>query len=173
MRMNVHTRPRGQRPTRRVLLGVAAAASLLLLPMASTASPAANATGDVSITRAWARPTVPGQPVAAAYFDITSTSGATLTQLRSDVAGTVQMHAMTREGDVMRMRELPTLALPAGQTVRLQPGGTHLMLLQLKRPLRAGDSIPLDLTLVDAAGRRQVVHAVVPVTANPPAGTSP
>src|SRR5206468_1204376 len=66
-----------------------------------------------------------------------------------------------------KMRELERLELPAGQTVRLAPSGTHLMLLQLKKPLRAGDSVALDLTVVDKAGRSHVVHAIAPVRTAP------
>jgi copper(I)-binding protein len=127
----------------------------------------AAAADDVVVTGAWARTTVPGQPVGAAYLDLTSTRGATLTRVSSDVAGAVQMHSMREDGGVMRMRELDRLELPAGQTVRLAPSGTHLMLLQLKHPLRAGDSVALDLTVVDKAGRSHVVHAIAPVRTAP------
>ena len=120
---------------------------------------------DVVVSSAWARATVPGQPVAAAYLSITSAHGAALTGVRSDAAGMVQMHSMSDDGGVMRMREIARLELPAGQTVRLAPSGTHLMLLQLKKPLRVGESVALDLTLVDQAGRTRVVHTTAPVRA--------
>ncbi|WP_454728082.1 MULTISPECIES: copper chaperone PCu(A)C [Cupriavidus] len=129
---------------------------------------AAAATSDVVVTDAWARPTVPGQPVGAAYLSITSARGATLTGVQSDVAGTVQVHSMSQDGDVMRMRQLDRLALPAGKMVRLAPAGTHLMLLQLKKPLRPGDSVALDLMVVDQAGGQHVVHAIAPVRTTPP-----
>jgi len=122
---------------------------------------------DVAVSDAWARATVPGQPVGAVYLSLTSAHGATLSGVRSDAAGSVQMHSMREEGGVMRMREVERLELPAGQTVRLAPSGTHLMLLQLKRPLRTGDSVALDMTLVDKAGRSHVVHAIAPVRTAP------
>ena len=122
---------------------------------------------DVAVSDAWARATVPGQPVGAAYLNLTSTRGATLTRIGSDAAGTVQMHAMSEDGGVMRMREVERLELPAGQTVRLAPAGTHLMLLQLKKPLRAGESIALEFTLVDKAGQSRVLRTVVPVRTAP------
>ena len=131
------------------------------------------AAADVAVTDAWALPTVPGQPVAGAYLSITSAHGATLTRVQSDAAGAVQAHEMSQDGDVMRMREVERLALPAGKTVRLAPGGTHLMLLQLKKPLRPGDSVTLDLTVVDEAGAQRVVRAIVPVKATPPQGAKP
>ena len=84
-------------------------ALLALVAGATTAAPM-----NVQVTQAWARPTVPGQTVAGAYFDIRSSADATLTGLRSSAAGAVQMHTMLKDGDVMRMRELPQLPLPAG-----------------------------------------------------------
>src|SRR3989441_12376110 len=131
--------------------------------------PAAG-TDDVAVTDAWARATVPGQPVGAAYLNLTSARGATLTRISSDTAGTVQMHAMSEEGGVMRMRELERLELPAGQTVRLAPAGTHLMLLQMKKPLRAGESIALEVTLVDKAGQSSGFGTAGPGRPGPPEG---
>ena len=120
------------------------------------------------VRNAWVRPTVPGQPVAAAYLEITSSSDASVVEVRSDAAASVQVHTMLRDGDVMRMRQVERVALPAGKTVTLAPGGMHLMLLDLKRALRAGDSIGLDLTLADAKGRRRTVHVAMPVRATGP-----
>lgn len=122
---------------------------------------------NVQVTQAWARPTVPGQTVAGAYFDIRSSADATLTGLRSSAAGAVQMHTMLKDGDVMRMRELPQLPLPAGHVVHLSPGGTHLMLLDLKQPLRAGETLGLDIMVKDRAGQQQTVHVDVPVGSAP------
>ena len=146
-----------------------AALAFALLAGASLAA----AADDVVVTGAWVRATVPGQPVAAAYLSIASARGATLTHVRSDAAGSVQMHSMSEDGGVMRMRELERLELPAGKTVRLAPAGTHLMLLQLTKPLRPGDSVALDLTVVDRAGVPQVVHAIAPVSTTAPAEASP
>lgn len=145
-----------------------ARALLAALAFACTGLAVSAAPVDVVVTGAWARPTVPGQPVGAAYFSITSVDGAALSLVQSDVAGTVQMHAMSQDGDVMRMRQVFRLALPAGETVKLAPSGIHLMLLQLKKPLRPGDSVALDLTVVDKAGDQHVVHAIAPVRATPP-----
>ncbi len=133
----------------------------------------AAAPDDVVVTGAWVRAMVPGQPVGAAYLSITSARGATLTHVRSDAAGSVQMHSMSEDGGVMRMRELERLDLPAGKTVRLAPAGTHLMLLQVTKPLRPGDSVALDLTVVDRAGVSKVVHAVAPVRASAPPEIKP
>lgn len=122
---------------------------------------------DIAVSGAWARATVPGQPVAAAYFDIASGQGATLTGVRSDASGAVQVHSMTVDGGVMRVREMEQLALPAGQTVRLAPSGTHLMLLDLRRPLRVGENVTLDLTLLDGSGQSTTVRVLAPVRKGP------
>ncbi len=120
----------------------------------------AGGPADVVVSHAWVRANAPGQPVAAAYMDVTSARGGTLAHVAADVAGAVQMHSMRMDGEVMRMRELPQLALPKGQTVHLAPSGTHLMLLRLKRPLRPGDMVRFDLTVVDAGGHPHVVRTV-------------
>lgn len=133
----------------------------------------AVAADDVVVSGAWVRATVPGQPVAAAYLNITSAHGAALAGVRSDVADTVQMHTMRDDGGVMRMRELERLELPAGQTVRLARSGTHLMLLQLKKPLRPGDMVALDFSVVDRAGALHVVRAMAPVRTAAPQEIKP
>lgn len=137
---------------------------------------AVAADAGVVVRHAWARPTVPGQPVGAAYFEITSPTAATLTAIESVAAGEVQLHRMDMDGDVMRMRRVERLELPAGQPVVLSAGGMHLMLMQLKRPLREGDRVPLLLTLRRAApgkageGALQRLRIDVPVRAAPPKG---
>jgi|GEM_PF-305087 len=131
----------------------------------------ASAVPDLTVSQAWARATVPGQDVAAVYLTVTSTQGAALVGLRSDAAGTVQMHDMTMDGNVMKMRQRERLPLPAGQAVQLQPGGTHLMMQQLKKPLRPGDQVTLSLTLVDQTGLETVVRVDVPVRATSPSGS--
>lgn len=124
-----------------------------------------------AVSEAWARLPLPGQDIAALYLSITSARDATLVGLRSDAADTVQMHDMTMDGNVMKMRHRASLQLPAGQAVRMQPGGTHLMMQHLKTPLRPGDQIALDLTLVDQGGHETVVRVNAPVRATPPSGS--
>ncbi|MEO6971965.1 MAG: copper chaperone PCu(A)C [Rhodoferax sp.] len=132
----------------------------------------ASAAADFVAGEAWARPTMPGQDVAAVYLTLTSTKGATLIGVRSDAAEVVQVHDMAMDAGVMKMRERDRLPLPAGQAVRLQPGGAHhLMMLRLKKPLRPGDHVTLSLTLVDASGRASVARVDAPVRATPPAGS--
>jgi copper(I)-binding protein len=126
---------------------------------------------DLIVSAAWARPSVPGQDIAAVYLTIKSAEGATLIGVRSGAAGVVQIHDMTMDGNVMRMRELDRLPLPAGQAVRLQPGGAHLMMLGLKEALKPGDRVRLSLSLLDRSGAKSVASVDVPVRAAPPIGT--
>jgi len=109
-------------------------------------APAQRAT-EVDVKAAWARATVPGQMGTGAFMHLTSKEGARVIGASSDVAGVVEIHEMAMEGNVMRMRALPGLDLPAGTTVELKPGGHHMMLMDLKRVLGAGEKVKVDLRL--------------------------
>ncbi|MGE5320016.1 MAG: copper chaperone PCu(A)C [Hyphomicrobiaceae bacterium] len=127
---------------------IAAAASLV-----AQAAWAAN----ISVTDAWARATVPGQPVSGAYMRIQSDADARLLGVSSAVVPRVEVHEMSMDGGVMRMREVKAIDLPKGKTVALEPGGYHIMLMNLKKPIAAGDVIPLTL-VVESDGKRQTVE---------------
>lgn len=102
----------------------------------------------VKVANAWVRAPAPGQKTAAAYVELTSDSNAALVAAGSPAAQRVELHSMTMDGGVMRMRALPRIELPAGQTVKLGPaGGMHVMLVDLKQPLKAGDKVPLVLSV--------------------------
>lgn len=107
--------------------------------------------------------TVPGQTVAAAYLTLESPKDARVVSAESDVAESVQFHAMSMQGDVMRMRRLETLDLPAGRALRLAPGGIHMMLTGLRAPLRPGGAVVLRLTLAESGGASRVVTLRLPV----------
>ena len=115
-----------------------------LLALALLAA-AAAAHGQVEARGAWVRGTVQGQTTAGAYMEITSGQRASLLGAESPAAGTAEIHVMRMEGDVMRMRAVPRLELPPGKTVELKPGGYHMMLVDLKRPLKKGDLVPIRL----------------------------
>ena len=121
--------------------------------------------GDLlSVSAAWVPPTVPGQTVGATYMQLRSAQHATLVAVEADVASTAEIHQMTMEGDVMRMRRLDQLDLPAGRSVELSPGARHLMLVGLRHPLKVGDRVTLTLTLRLGNGgtvRETVVAPVV------------
>lgn len=118
---------------------------------------------EVTINEPWARATVPGQPVGAAYMKISSTSAARLLSAETDAAKEVQVHTMHHHDGVMRMREHGQLDIPAGRTVELTPGGLHLMLLGLKKPLAAGDTLTVKLTFEDAKKVKSTSVVAVPV----------
>ena len=86
-------------------------------------------TASVKVEGAWARATVQGQKGTGAFMKLTAPEGAKLVGATSPAAGVTEVHEMKMEGDVMKMRAMPVLDLPAGKTVELKPGGYHIMLL--------------------------------------------
>jgi len=124
--------------------------------LASAASLPAWA-AQISVTDAWVRATMPGQPVGGAYLQIRSDADARLIGVSSSVVPRVEVHEMTMDGDMMRMREVKAVELPKGKTVSLEPGGFHIMLMNLKKPIVVGDSIPLTL-VIESDGKRQTVE---------------
>jgi len=102
---------------------------------------------DIKIENAWIREPAPGQTVVGGFMSITSPKDAVLLQAKSPAAGLVELHEMKMDNGVMLMRPLKKIDLPKGQTVKLEPGGLHLMLEELKQPLKAGDKVPLTLKI--------------------------
>jgi copper(I)-binding protein len=148
---------------RRIILALLATA--LVLPVASPAS------AQVTVSNAWMRATVPGQSATAAFMQITAASDSTLVGAASPAAKVVEIHEMTRSGDVMKMGAIDRLPLPAGKPVALLPDGYHVMLMSLSAPLKEGEAVPITLTVVDSAGKTQKVHvraSVRSLTAEPP-----
>ncbi|MEW6590174.1 MAG: copper chaperone PCu(A)C [Pseudomonadota bacterium] len=119
------------------------------------ASPAWAA--NVSVSDAWARATMPGQKVSGAYMKLTADADAKLVGATSPAVPRVEVHEMRMDGDVMRMREVQAVDLPKGKTVSLEPGGYHIMLMNLAKPIAAGEVITLTLT-IESGGKRQTVE---------------
>lgn len=117
----------------------------------------------VEVSDAWVRATVQGQTATGAFMKLTSKEGAKLVGAASPVAEVVEVHEMRLEGDVMKMRAAPVIELPAGKTVELKPGSYHVMLMDLKSPLKQGDTVPLTLTIKDARGAERKVEVRAPV----------
>ena len=117
----------------------------------------------VDVKDAWARSTVPGQKASGAFMKLTAKEGTRLVGASSPVAGVTEVHEMKMDGDIMRMRAIAALDLPAGKTVELKPGGYHVMLMELKTALRKDSSIPLTLTFKDAKGAESKVEVSLPV----------
>lgn len=118
---------------------------------------------EVIVDDAWARATVPQQRASGAFMTLTAERDMKLVEVASGAADRVEIHEMHMEDDVMRMREVGHLELPAGTAVELKPGGYHVMLLDLAEPLEEGKDIELRLIFEDEAGERseQAVSATV------------
>jgi copper(I)-binding protein len=125
----------------------------------------------VKVSDAWIRFTVPGQSGTGGFMQLTSSQPLTLIGFATDIASTAELHEMSMEANVMRMRSIKELALPPGQAVSLRSSGHHLMLMGLKQQLKAGDAVSVTLLLKAEDGKviRQLV--VVPVLASAPAKT--
>ncbi|RFC36381.1 MAG: hypothetical protein DID90_2727553977 [Candidatus Nitrotoga sp. LAW] len=124
---------------------------------------------NVVVSDASARATAPGQESAAIRFSITSKKKARLVAIASPVAGAVEIHGMTHDNGVMKMRAIEFLPLPAGKMVKLGASGNHVMLLNLKNPLKAGESVPLTITVEFSDKRKETVNVsaeVKPLTAS-------
>jgi len=138
--------------------------AIALAWMLSVCSPEAEA--QALVQAPWARPTVQGQSVGGGYFRIDG--GAINDRLlgaSADIAQSAELHTMRMEGDVMRMRQLNSVEVPARQTVEFKPGGMHVMLIGLKTPLKVGKSFPMTLRF-EKAGSVTVDVRVLPA---PPA----
>jgi copper(I)-binding protein len=130
------------RLTRRLLLAVSPA---LLLARQAAAHGEVRA-GDLVITQGWSRAAGAGGQ-GAGFLTISNQGGAAdrLLAASSPASGKMELHTHIRDGDVMRMREVPAIDIPAGQTVTLRPGGLHLMFMGLTQPLQQGQKIPVTL----------------------------
>jgi hypothetical protein len=111
----------------------------------------------------WVRATVQGQTTAGVYMQLKSSERASLVGAESPAAGSVEIHEMKMENNVMRMRALPRLELPPGKTVEMKPGGYHIMLLALKKQLKKGEVVPvrLKVEMADKSVRTLEVRAEV------------
>lgn len=102
--------------------------------------------GQLKIENPYARATVPGQKTAVGFMKIENKGAADqLIAASSPAAGEMQLHTMAMDGNVMRMREVKAIEVPANGSVELKPGGLHLMFMDIKAPLKAGESIPVRL----------------------------
>lgn len=116
-----------------------------------------------SIKDPWVRATAPRQKSTSAYMEITASRAGRLVEASSSVAGIVEIHEMRMEKDMMRMRAVPSLDLPAGQPVALEPGGYHIMLMDLKVQIKDGDKVPITLVIELRNGSRQSVDLTASV----------
>ena len=134
-----------------------------LLALLASSLLSVSAFAQVSVLEPWVRATVPQQKVTGAFMRVQSAAPARLVGVQADVAGRAELHEMAMDGQTMRMRRVESIELPAGKPVNLASGGYHVMLMDLKRQVKEGESVALTLTVQDAAGKRQDVKVKVPV----------
>ncbi|MBX3607363.1 MAG: copper chaperone PCu(A)C [Piscinibacter sp.] len=111
----------------------------------------------------WVRGTVAQQKSTGLFAQFTSAAGGRIVAASSPAAGAVEIHEMAMDGNVMRMRAVSALELPAGQAVELKPGGYHVMLLDLKQQLKPGDTVPVTFVVEGKDGQRENVVVQAPV----------
>jgi copper(I)-binding protein len=128
---------------RRLARRAAVAAAGLVLGLAAVAQGA----GTIKVLQPWSRATTAGQTVGGGYLVLSNEGGGAdrLVSASTPAAERVELHSMALEGDVMRMRQVNAIDVPAGGKVELKPGGLHLMLTGLKAPLKAGTTVPVTL----------------------------
>jgi periplasmic copper chaperone A len=149
----------------------ALAIMLLVIGFSLGAGGASAQAGGLTVDNAWARATPGKSETGAAYVTIQSPTADRLVAAATPVAKKAELHTMSMSGMVMKMRPIAGLDIPAGQRVSLAPGGMHIMLIGLTKPLQAGQSFPLTLTF-EKAGTRTVDVAVEKVGATGPASAA-
>lgn len=136
---------------------------------------AAAAHAQVTVSDPWVRATVPQQKATGLFMHIDAAQDVKLVAGQSPVAGVVEIHEMVMENDVMKMREIPGgLEIAKGRTMSLKPGGYHVMLMELKQPLKTGEQVPLTLTFEDRAkGKTFTKEVKATVQSLAPQGMAP
>jgi periplasmic copper chaperone A len=117
----------------------------------------------VTATDAWVRGTVPAQKTTGAFITLESSEDAKLISVTTPAAKISEIHESTQSQGVMHMHAVDQVPLPAGKRVELKPGGFHVMLVDLAKPLGEGDSVPLTLTIEDKQGKRSELKVQAPV----------
>jgi len=123
------------------------------------------ATAQVTVSEPWVRATVPQQKATGAFMRITAAKGARLVEASSPVAGVTEIHEMSMENNVMKMRPIAGLDLPAGKAVELKPGGYHVMLMSLKGQVKEGESVAITLVIEGPDKKRENVEVKANVRA--------
>ena len=134
--------------------------SALLMAVATVAQAQAP---QITVTQPWVRATVAQQKSTGAFVTLSAAADSQLVEVRSSIAEMVEIHEMAMDGDTMKMRAVTAVALPAGRQVQLKPGSFHVMLMGLKRPLLAGQTVPLTLVFESANRARQSVEVLAEV----------
>ncbi len=135
---------------------------IFLTALFSTFSLASYA--QVTVTDPWVRATVPAQKATGAFMQLNSETDTRLVAVSSPVAR-AEIHEMAMKDNVMRMRQIAALDVPAGKTFALKPGSYHLMFFDLKNPIREGDVVPLTLVFEDKDKKRETLELKMPARA--------
>ncbi|GAC1608482.1 MAG: copper chaperone PCu(A)C [Aquirhabdus sp.] len=125
-------------------------ASLALISVAAHA--------EVSVKDAWIRATVAPQKSTGAFMQLQSSSDVQIVDVQTAVAGVAEIHEMKMDNNIMKMRAIPQLILPAGKAVELKPGGYHVMLMDLKTQIKEGDTVIMTLTVEGKDKKREVIE---------------
>ena len=142
-----------------------ASSSLRVLSALALMWAAGAAHAQVTVGDPWVRATVAQQKATGMFAQVTSAQGGKLVAASSPVASVVEIHEMAMENNVMKMRAVPGLELPAGKAVELKPGGYHVMLMDLKGPVKAGDTVDVTLTIEGKDGKKEQIAVKAPVKA--------
>lgn len=132
---------------------------------ALTLASATAAHAQVTVKEPWVRGTVASQKATGAFMQLSTTEAVRLVEAKSGAAKIVEIHEMRMEGDRMMMKAVPGLDIVPGQTLELKPGGYHVMLIDVVKPLNAGDKVPLTLVLEGKDKKRMQVEVSAEVRA--------
>ncbi len=122
-----------------------------------------SASAAVTATDVWVRGTVPAQKTTGAFMTLESSEDAKLVAVSTPAAKSAEIHESRQAQGMMQMQAVDAVPLPAGKRVELKPGGFHVMLVDVAKPLGEGDSVPLRLTIEDKQGKRTHLDVSAPV----------
>jgi len=136
-----------------------------IITSAAFLAPLAATQAQVTVNEPWVRATVPQQKATGAFMNLSATSSARLVSAKSPAANIVEIHEMVMEGNLMKMRAIPGIEIPAGQTLSLKPGSYHVMLIDLKQQIKDGDTVPITLVFEGLDKKQQMLE--IKATARP------
>lgn len=136
-------------------------------------APLASVQAQVTVSEPWVRATVPQQKATGAFMNLSATTSSRLVSAKSPVAGVVEIHEMAMDNGIMKMRAIPGIEIPAGQTLSLKPGGYHVMLIDLKQQIKDGETVPLTLVFEGLDRKQQTLEIKAPARPLNTSGAAP
>jgi periplasmic copper chaperone A len=133
-----------------------------IITSAAFLAPLANTDAQVTVNEPWVRATVPQQKATGAFMNLSAASSARLVSAKSPAASIVEIHEMVMEGNLMKMRAITGIEIPAGQTLSLKPGSYHVMLIDLKQQIKDGDTVPITLIFEGLDKQQQTLEIKAP-----------